>query len=63
MDGFSGRIRIFLNDTNTKVLENLVGKTIDFDVWGSKNAECFVRISVPAGTRRAGAERSARGNP
>ncbi|MDC0680902.1 ATP-binding protein [Sorangium atrum] len=40
---FLGGNQNFLNDTNTKVLENLVGKT-DFDVWGSKNAECFVRI-------------------
>ncbi|WP_441288836.1 ATP-binding protein [Sorangium sp. KYC3313] len=40
---FLGGNQNFLNDTNTKVLENLVGKT-DFDVWGSKNAESFVRI-------------------
>ncbi|WP_437279838.1 ATP-binding protein [Sorangium sp. So ce375] len=40
---FLGGNQNFLNDTNTKVLENLVGKT-DFDVWGSEDAECFVRI-------------------
>ncbi|WP_437675235.1 ATP-binding protein [Sorangium sp. So ce131] len=41
---FLGGNQNFLNDTNTKVLENLVGKT-DFDVWGRRDdAEAFVRI-------------------
>ncbi|WP_437590985.1 ATP-binding protein [Sorangium sp. So ce1000] len=40
---FLGGNQNFLNDTNTKVLENLVGKT-DFDVWGPQDAECFVEI-------------------
>ncbi|WP_437968844.1 ATP-binding protein [Sorangium sp. So ce260] len=40
---FLGGNQNFLNDTNTRVLENLVGKT-DFDVWGKQDAESFVRI-------------------
>ncbi|WP_437600797.1 ATP-binding protein [Sorangium sp. So ce590] len=40
---FLGGNQNFLNDTNTKVLENLVGKT-DFDVWGAHDAESFVRV-------------------
>ncbi|WP_437308294.1 ATP-binding protein [Sorangium sp. So ce388] len=41
---FLGGNQNFLNDTNTKVLENLVGKT-DFDVWGRReDAEFFVRV-------------------
>ncbi|WP_437578420.1 ATP-binding protein [Sorangium sp. So ce887] len=40
---FLGGNQNFLNDTNTKVLENLVGKT-DFDVWGTHDAESFVRV-------------------
>ncbi|WP_437735117.1 ATP-binding protein [Sorangium sp. So ce1335] len=41
---FLGGNQNFLNDTNTKVLENLVGKT-DFDVWGKqKEVEFFVQV-------------------
>ncbi|AGP34054.1 ATP-binding protein [Sorangium cellulosum] len=40
---FLGGNQNFLNDTNTRVLENLVGKT-DFDVWGKQDAESFVRV-------------------
>ncbi|WP_437757243.1 ATP-binding protein [Sorangium sp. So ce1389] len=40
---FLGGNQNFLNDTNTKVLENLVGKT-DFDVWGREDAESFVTV-------------------
>ncbi|WP_437815355.1 ATP-binding protein [Sorangium sp. So ce1078] len=40
---FLGGNQNFLNDTNTRVLENLVGKT-DFDVWGEQDAESFVRV-------------------
>lgn len=41
---FLGGNQNFLNDTNTKVLENLVGKT-DFDVWGRhKEVEFFVQV-------------------
>ncbi|MGK3996914.1 ATP-binding protein [Sorangium sp. So ce1024] len=41
---FLGGNQNFLNDTNTKVLENLVGKT-DFDVWGrQKEVEFFVQV-------------------
>ncbi|MGK3990385.1 ATP-binding protein [Sorangium sp. So ce136] len=41
---FLGGNQNFLNDTNTKVLENLVGRT-DFDVWGRReDAEFFVRV-------------------
>ncbi|WP_437939071.1 ATP-binding protein [Sorangium sp. So ce341] len=40
---FLGGNQNFLNDTNTRVLENLVGKT-DFDVWGIQDAESFVRV-------------------
>ncbi|WP_437486948.1 ATP-binding protein [Sorangium sp. So ce1014] len=40
---FLGGNQNFLNDTNTKVLENLVGKT-DFDVWGQHDADSFVRV-------------------
>ncbi|XYH99635.1 ATP-binding protein [Sorangium sp. So ce1128] len=41
---FLGGNQNFLNDTNTKVLENLVGKT-DFDVWGRReDAEAFVTV-------------------
>ncbi|XXX78504.1 ATP-binding protein [Sorangium sp. So ce134] len=40
---FLGGNQNFLNDTNTRVLENLVGKT-DFDVWGHHDAESFVRV-------------------
>ncbi|WP_437690366.1 ATP-binding protein [Sorangium sp. So ce176] len=41
---FLGGNQNFLNDTNTKVLENLVGKT-DFDVWGRRNdVEFFVKV-------------------
>ncbi|WP_437291668.1 ATP-binding protein [Sorangium sp. So ce406] len=41
---FLGGNQNFLNDTHTRVLENLVGKT-DFDVWGmGDDAAAFVKI-------------------
>jgi PAS domain S-box-containing protein len=41
---FLGGNQNFLNDTNTKVLENLVGKT-DFEVWGEgEDAAFFVKV-------------------
>ncbi|WP_437538564.1 ATP-binding protein [Sorangium sp. So ce726] len=41
---FLGGNQNFLNDSHTRVLENLVGKT-DFDVWGiGEDADAFVKI-------------------
>lgn len=41
---FLGGNQNFLNDTNTLILENLIGKT-DFDVWSRReDAESFVRV-------------------
>ncbi|MGK4007328.1 ATP-binding protein [Sorangium sp. So ce1036] len=41
---FLGGNQNFLNDTNTRILENLVGRT-DFDVWGRREeVEGFVRV-------------------
>ncbi|WP_437978740.1 ATP-binding protein [Sorangium sp. So ce295] len=41
---FLGGNQNFLNDTHTRVLENLLGKT-DFDVWGTgEDAAAFVKI-------------------